>query len=219
MHSRRRKWPQSKCPETVEQSMHERSRARIILDTARSVAAMAVGDLSFQRGAGLFGAYASFEWCENEFMSYDLDAAVEHVVHDYSYLMVAGHDTQNSVPSPCNHYAERTFLVHCRVFAGFFSDGKDSRDMYARDFVDTMPQVAHPEWDRWHDHIDKHLMHLTKARVINKVPWTGAPNKIFLAEFRQIWKDFYAALKPSLKPIFDRELALKQAQMPQVRLT
>jgi hypothetical protein len=58
--------------------------------------------------------------------------------HDYAFLMVAGHDTQNGLVNPHNHYAERTFLVHCRAFAKFFSNEMDNRDMYARDFVDVM---------------------------------------------------------------------------------
>ena len=151
-------------------------------------------------------------------MSYDFEKAAHHIVHDYAFLIVAGHDTQNGLSNPYNHYAERTFLVHCRAFAKFFSNEKDNRDMYARDFVDVMPAVNHPVWNYWHDHIDKHIMHLTRARITNQVPWTGADNKKMFEEFQNAWQAFYAALKPSLKPIFDRELAFKQSQFPQVRL-
>ncbi len=152
-------------------------------------------------------------------MSFDLKAAVEHIVHDYSYLIVSGEDTQNSLRGPYNHYAERTFLVHCRSLAKFFSMETDSRDMYARDFVDTMPRVELATWDCWRDHIDKHIMHLTQKRITNRVPWTGSDNKQMLKEFRAAWRDFYDALKPSLKLEFDKQLAAKQIQMPQVRLS
>lgn len=151
-------------------------------------------------------------------MSYDLDAAAEHVVHDYAYLLVSGQDTQNSLAGPYNHYAERTFLVHCRSFAKFLSNGNDQRDMYARHFVDSMPQISLPTWTSWADHIDKHLMHLTKARTTNSIPWTGAANKDFLSEFKGAWAKFYSALKPSLKPKFDEHLAAKQKQIPQIGL-
>jgi hypothetical protein len=151
-------------------------------------------------------------------MSYDLVAAVEHIVHDYSYLMVSGHDTQKPLDGPYNHYAERTFLVHCRSFAEFLMNKAHRRDMCATDFVDTMPPIALDTWNRWHDHIDKHLMHLSQLRVGNPVPWTGSCNKPMLEEFIVAWGVFYRAIKPSLKPEFDKQLEAKQKQMPQVKL-
>ncbi len=151
-------------------------------------------------------------------MAYDLVAAVEHIVHDYSYLIVSGEDTQRPLPSPYNHYAERTFLVHCRSMAKFFSKGADQRDMYAKDFVVAMPQIDLSVWDCWRDHIDKHIMHLTQARIKNKVPWTGSDNSRMLKQFRTAWRDFYEALEPSLKPEFEKHLDAKQLQMPQVNL-
>jgi hypothetical protein len=43
--------------------------------------------------------------------TYDVKAAVRHVVHDYAYLVVAASDKQRSLAHPFNHYAERTFVV------------------------------------------------------------------------------------------------------------
>ena len=113
-------------------------------------------------------------------ISYDLEKAVEHIVHDYVYLVVAGSDTRKPLAPPLNHYAERTFLAHCRALAHFFSGGKKSRDMYARDFTSGPFARKLPVWDRWSGHIDKHLMHLSQARTTNTVPWTGEPDGSFL---------------------------------------
>ena len=117
-------------------------------------------------------------------MNYDLNKAARHVVHDYAYLVAAGNDTQNPLSHPFNHYAERTFLVHCRAFAGFFKHGGDTRDMYAKDLVDTPTTQTLDTWTSWHDHLDKHLAHLSKARIDNTRPWTGADNKKILDGFQ-----------------------------------
>jgi hypothetical protein len=151
-------------------------------------------------------------------MAYDLVAAVEHVVHDYSYLIVPVEDTQRPLDGPYNHYAERTFLVHCRSVAKFFSDEEKKTDLYARDFVVAMPKIDLSVWDCWSDHVDKHIMHLTQKRITNKVPWTGSDNKRMLKQFRIAWHDFYEALQPFLKPEVDKWLDAKQLQMPQVTL-
>jgi hypothetical protein len=60
-------------------------------------------------------------------MNYDLDGAAKHIIHDYASLVAAGTDTQRTMPGRCNHYAERTFLGHCRAFAGFFSNLRDTK--------------------------------------------------------------------------------------------
>ena len=152
-------------------------------------------------------------------MNYDLHRAAKHVVHDYAYLVVAGHDTQNPLPHPYNHYAERTFLVHCRAFAGFFKHGNNPRDMYAKHFVDKPTTSMLAAWGEWHVHVDQHLAHLTKARTTNTRPWTGADNKKILDGFQTTWQDFYSKLKPSLRSTFDAEIAAMQKQFPTVPLT
>jgi len=151
-------------------------------------------------------------------MSYDLKEAAKHVVHDYAFLVSAGHDTQNPLPFPFHHYAERTFLVHCRAFAGFFGNGTDSRDMYARDFVNGNSATTLAAWDAWHKHIDQHLAHLTKARITNTRSWTGKDNKAILDGFQQTWREFYKILEPSLKPAFDTQIDARQKEFPNVPL-
>jgi hypothetical protein len=157
--------------------------------------------------------------CETRGMSYDLREAAKHVVHDYAWLVAAGTDTGRVMPGRTNHYAERTFLVHCRAFAGFFSSGTDHRDMYARHFVANPRSPQLRAWEKWHKHIDRQLMHLTKARVKNKRPWTGADNELILESFRKTWGEFHAEIKPTMKPTFDIELRAMQKQMPDVSLS
>src|SRR5579863_8966564 len=140
-------------------------------------------------------------------MSYDLHKAAVHIVHDYAWLVAAGTDTQKGLANPFNHYAERTFLVHARAFSDFFSTKANPNDMYARDFVLSRYAAKVRAWNKWHDHLNQHLMHLSKQRIKNTRPWTGADNKMILEGFQAAWNDFYSKLKPSVKPSFDRELA------------
>jgi hypothetical protein len=142
-------------------------------------------------------------------MDYDLEEAVKHVVHDYVCLVAAGTDLQRPQKHPFNHYVERAFLVHCRALGEFFSDRKtvrDNRDLRAQDFTRESFVRSLTIWDHWRDHIDKHLMHLTKSRVTNKVRWTGGSNKCILEEVRVVWHEFIGELKDDLQPSFEREL-------------
>lgn len=128
-------------------------------------------------------------------MAYNLKDAVKHIVHDYVFLVVAGTDIQKPLTNPLNHYAERTFLTHCRSLAKFFSAGGDERDMHAREFTQKPFERNFPIWDKWRTHIDQHLMHLSKGRVENTVPWTGEPNKCMLEEFKAVWSEFLGEVK------------------------
>jgi hypothetical protein len=144
---------------------------------------------------------------------YDPKDAVAHIVHDYISLVMAGEDTQKPLNYPFNHYAERTFLTHCRALGYFFNPkNRDSRDLHANDFVKTPPFLADLRtWEDWADHIDKHLMHLTVGRITNTRSWTGAPDKDFLREFKAAWSTFLDALKDDLKPLFEREIKRRTA--------
>jgi hypothetical protein len=90
--------------------------------------------------------------------------------------------------------------------------------MTAADFTDNLPAPSLPAWNLWSDFIDKHLMHLSKQRIENKIPWTGAPNKLFLDEFQQAWACFYRHLKPNLEPLLRGELAKMESQFHGVGL-
>jgi len=65
---------------------------------------------------------------------FKVEDALRHIAHDYAYLVASGQDTQKPQSHPFNHYAERTFLVHCRSLAKFFI-GHNPRDMTASDFT------------------------------------------------------------------------------------
>jgi hypothetical protein len=144
--------------------------------------------------------------------NYDPKDAIIHILHDYHSLVMAG--SEKDIGYPWNHYAERTFLTHCRAL-GYFFDPKntDKRDLHANDFVKSPPFSADLKtWEKWADHIDKHLMHLTVGRITNTTPWTGEPDKEFLREFKGAWDKFMAELKDDLKPLF--EAAIKSKTWP-----
>ena len=138
---------------------------------------------------------------------YDPKDAVKHVVHDYVSLVLAGRDTQKPHPYPINHYAERTFLTHCRALGDFFDPKmKGEDDLHANDFTKKKFSAEVPTWRDWRKHINKHLMHLTVGRIKNKRPWNGKPNKAILKEFAAAWAKFLDALKDDLKPLFEAEI-------------
>lgn len=135
---------------------------------------------------------------------YDLTAAVKHVVHDYVYLVAAGTDTQRHADPPFNHYAERTFHVHCRTLDEFFRGKTDIRVAHftKRSFAANLKT-----WDDWEPHIQMHLMHLTAGRTkANVREWNGEPNKDFLTEFVEAWQAFVADLQDDLRPLFAEQL-------------
>ena len=90
--------------------------------------------------------------------------------------------------------------------------------MYAGDFVSVPIVRSLTTWNGWHEHIDKHLAHLTKARITNSRSWTGTDNKTILDEFQTTWRDFYSKLTPALRPIFDAEITAMERQFPGVSL-
>ena len=89
---------------------------------------------------------------------------------------------------------------------------------FARDFVANSSSPQLTTWEKWHKHMNQHIMHLTKARVTNRRPWTGADNASILEGFRKTWGEFYAEIELTLKPIFDAELRQMQEQMPDISL-
>jgi hypothetical protein len=69
--------------------------------------------------------------------------------------------------------------------------------------------------------MDKHLFHLSYARVSNERVWTGRPeNGLFLDEFRASWKKFLSKLvSTEWSKHFEREIAAKnQRDFPMLDL-
>jgi hypothetical protein len=136
---------------------------------------------------------------------YDPKDAVKHIVHDYGSLVMAG--SEKNLGYPCNHYAEGTFLTHCRALAEFFDHkekGKD--DLHARDFTKSKFNPKFPTWAKWSKHINTHLMHLTVGRIENTRPWNSKDNKTILKEFEAVWAKFMDEVKPGLRPLLEEEL-------------
>ena len=90
--------------------------------------------------------------------------------------------------------------------------------MYARDFIEGNYDPMLDAWATWHTHLDQHLMHLSKARIENRRPWTGADNKAILEGLQNTWREFYKRLKPSVKSEFDAQLEVHQKQFPDIPL-
>ena len=136
-------------------------------------------------------------------MKYDPKDAVKHLVHDYVYLVAAGTDTQRPHGHPFNHYAERTFLVHCRAMAEFFSGEKEICPMH---FTRGPFTPSLPTWKNWKSHVNMHLMHVTRGRNTNKIPWTGEANGPMLKEFREVWGEVLGEMKDDFRPLFEEEI-------------
>lgn len=122
-------------------------------------------------------------------------------------LVLAGRDTQQGLKYPINHYAERTFLTHCRALYEFFDPkNKDKDDLHANDFTKSKFKVRFPTWAKWREHLNHHLLHLTVDRLNNTRPWDGRDNKKILKDFESAWDKFMDELKPGLKPLFEAEI-------------
>jgi hypothetical protein len=136
--------------------------------------------------------------------------ALRDIAHDYAYLVAAGQDTQKPLPHPFNHYAERTFLIHCRTFDEFFNGRKHA--MPITDFADGFAPPPITDWDTWGEYINMHLAHLTKGRVMRAIMWTGSANKQLLVDFQKSWAEFYRCLKPHLEPMLRAKLKEKERE-------
>jgi hypothetical protein len=111
-------------------------------------------------------------------------------------------------PSPLNHATERAFLVECRKFANFFKNNRGplNDDIVCKDFLSRHFKPKLPEWKKWHDHINRQLMHLSYARLDNTTPWDGSANAPLYAEFTSKWADFLLCVDPLYRAEFDRQL-------------
>ena len=120
---------------------------------------------------------------------------IKHIVHDWAKL-VEIYTTPERRPPPLNHAVERAFLVECRKFWNFFTNRRGpmtdplEKDAVSKDYVTKRFKPKLKEWDKWHDHINVHLMHLSYSRVDNKIPWTGEANQPIFDEMLGTWDDF-----------------------------
>lgn len=117
---------------------------------------------------------------------------VEHIVHDYATLVLTGEGIPKGIPLPWNGPVEQSFHVQCRKFAYFFKNKGHGDDILAKHYIDPDATFDLATWEHWWGHHEKHLFHLTYARVRNKRPWTGyEEDRLFLKEFQQAWRKFW----------------------------
>ena len=134
--------------------------------------------------------------------------AIQHIVHDWS-MLVRLIDNPHPQPFPLNHATERAFLVECRKFANFFGNirGRRNEDAVSRDFVgDTHFKPKLPVWNKWHEHINRQLMHLSYGRVENTESWDGSANDPIYREMLDTWDKFLPCVDAKYKTEFDTQL-------------
>jgi hypothetical protein len=144
---------------------------------------------------------------EQERQKRNLDV-VRHIVHDWANLVAAGKMTAVQHSFPLNHFIQHAFLVECRKFAAFFKNNRGplGQDIIAKDFVCKRFKPHLPIWKKWHDHMNRHLMHLSYERLTTPTLWTGWPNQPLLAEFVKSWDDFLTCVDAAYAPQFRNEL-------------
>ena len=132
---------------------------------------------------------------------------IKHIAHDWS-MLVKLIDNPHPKPSPLNHATERAFLVECRKFANFFKNnrGPHNEDAVSKDFVNKHFKPKLSVWKKWHDHINRQLMHLSYARVENTESWDGSATAPIYAEMKDTWAKFLPCIDPRYKTEFDAQL-------------
>ena len=138
-------------------------------------------------------------------------AAVHHVVHDYTNLVSAGELVQTELSDRINSHVQHIFLMNCRTLAYFFTNGGRPDDIKSEDFLTGEMTFTLPTWEDWRDQMDKHLMHLTYARVDNTRPWSGGvDNQKILQEMQSTWALFLSKIEEPFKSEFDKEIGKKE---------
>lgn len=143
---------------------------------------------------------------------------IHHIVHDWAKL-VEIHTTPVDKPAPLNHAVERAFLVECRKFWNFFTNKRGpmtdplQKDAVSMDYVTAKRfKPSLKEWNKWHSHINVHLMHLSYNRVQNKVPWTGTANQPIFEEMLATWSEFLGCVDSKYAGEFQKQWAEARAR-------
>jgi hypothetical protein len=154
----------------------------------------------------------------------ELIAGVRHVVHDYANLVSAGTmkltDThaRKALEPPVNTHVGEAFLFNCRKMYEFFlyptyackGKGDDIGASLYLQHCSKLPDFRLQEWARWHDPMNKQLLHVTFARVNKPKVWEGHDeNKLFLDEFKSAWKLLLRSLADPFKTEFDTQIAAR----------
>jgi hypothetical protein len=141
-------------------------------------------------------------------------AAARHIVHDYANLVSAGELVCGSLPTPLTHHThhvEYSFLVHCRIFSNFFRNSQAKRDdVLVNHFIGDGAKFTFPEWQKWEDHMNKHLFHMSYERIGNSRQWKGhKENRPILEYFVRAWKTFLDKLPRRIQEEFERQISDK----------
>lgn len=151
---------------------------------------------------------------------YEIEKGVEHLVHDYTTLVLTGVGIPRGVPVPWNGPVEQSFLVSIRKFVDFFTNRKlRENGMMAIDYVPGWEAYPFPTWkgEEWQDHHNTHLFHLSYGRVSDTAKeWTGyRENILFFDEIQSAWRKFLAH-PPRFKGEFDRWIEAREKQWADV---
>src|ERR1700722_15069648 len=148
----------------------------------------------------------------------ELERGVEHIVHDYSVLVLTGEAIPTgTIPLPWNGPAEQSFIVSVRKFADFFNNKrKHSKDMIAEDYIGASHNFFFPTWqdEEGNRHHNAHLFHLSYIRCDpTQRPWDGyRENRLFFEEIKAAWRKFLT-VPPRFKDEFDRRIDLKEKEL------
>lgn len=140
--------------------------------------------------------------------------AIEHVVYEYANLISASYHSMNG-QAPWRTHSDDAFLLGYRKLRDFLLNdqrGKDGDDVLALDYL---PKGLSRVWDlptweqEWREHMNKHLTHITYARVFKTREWDHRKwNPKLLAEFQVAWKQFIDVITDvGYRAEFDRQIA------------
>lgn len=142
--------------------------------------------------------------------------AVHHIVHDYANLVSAGMAIPKAPPPPLNSHVAYSFVLQSRKFADFFltpTGLRHRKDILACDYVGDVVRFDLPEWEKWWDHMNCHMFHLSYRRLDEEWgPWDGGEHPVVLGQFQAAWKKFLAC-PPRFKEEFDKQIDEKLEQV------
>lgn len=136
---------------------------------------------------------------------------IHHVVHDYVNLVSAGELVLTDLPPRINSHVQHCFLMNSRTLANFFMNRGEWDDIKSKHYLTSKVKFSLPIWESWRKHMDKHLMHLTYARIDNKRPWVGGPvNRQILQEMQSAWEILLSKVEAPFKSEFEKEIRAKE---------
>jgi hypothetical protein len=137
-----------------------------------------------------------------------------HVVHDYANLVSSGllitdpksNDALLRI-APVNSHVWHAFYMNCRKTYEFFHYKKSREYLRAQQFVNHGVTFTFKHWtDDVQKFMNTHMLHVGGGRITNKKVSTGADDKVYLAEFQEMWERMLKNLQNKHKEIFREEI-------------